>query len=236
MELFLTIPAAIGLGALHSLEPGHGKGVLSAYLITTHAKTKDAIMLGFTSAVTHTLTIVVLAFLTSSTVKWLAPESLIHWIEVISGILITLIGANILYRHLYPRMISMGKLSLQYTAGNEHDHHEHHHHHHSHETPTSLRRMMIIGILTGLIPCPSAMAIFLAALTADQIPLGVELVAAFSLGSAITMSTIGILVIRAGAAVKKLEKINFARRLNLISSLLILGLGIFVTMESLFQL
>lgn len=28
MDLSYTLPAVIGLGALHSLEPGHGKGVI----------------------------------------------------------------------------------------------------------------------------------------------------------------------------------------------------------------
>jgi nickel/cobalt exporter len=234
MNLYLSIPAAIGLGALHSLEPGHGKGVISAYLITTRSNVKDALLLGFISAITHTSSIILLCLVTSSTVKLLAPESLIHWIELLSGIFITLIGTNILYRHLRPRILSMGKLSQDQHIN--HENHHHHHHHHSNETPTSLSRMIIIGFLTGLIPCPSAIAIFLAAITADQIPLGVGLVAAFSLGSAITMSTIGILVVRAGVVIKKKEKIEFVRSLNFISSLLILVLGIVVTFQSLIQL
>lgn len=232
MNLFLSIPAAIGLGALHSLEPGHGKGVISAYLITTRGNTKDAILLGFITAITHTFSIILLSLLTSSTLKLLAPASLIHWIELVSGILITFIGAKILYRHLRPRIISLGGLAHKKQEVCEHHHHGHHH---AHETPTSLIRLISVGLLTGLIPCPSAMAIFLAALTADQIPLGVGLVAAFSLGSAITMSAIGILIIRAGESIKQMEKINFVRSLNFISSLLILGLGALVTLQSLLE-
>lgn len=234
MNLFLSIPAAIGLGALHSLEPGHGKGVISAYLITTRGNTKDAVLLGFITAITHTLSIILLSLLTSSTLKLLAPDSLIHWIELVSGILITFIGAKILYRHLRPRIISLGGIAHKKQEVCEHHHHGHHHHH-AHETPTSLIRLISVGLLTGLIPCPSAMAIFLAALTADQIPLGVALVAAFSLGSAITMSAIGILIIRAGESIKQLEKISFVRSLNFISSLLILGLGALVTLQSLLE-
>jgi ABC-type nickel/cobalt efflux system permease component RcnA len=80
------------------------------------------------------------------------------------------------------------------------------------------------------------MAIFLAAVTADQIPFGIGLVAAFSLGSAITMSMIGILIVRAGAALKQLEKISFVRSLGFVSSFLIVSLGILVTLQSMEQL
>ena len=64
METMYLIPLAIGLGVLHSLEPGHGKGVVSAYLITHHAKVKDVIIVGIISAIAHTLSIVFLAVAT----------------------------------------------------------------------------------------------------------------------------------------------------------------------------
>ncbi|KIL40591.1 ABC transporter permease [Gordoniibacillus kamchatkensis] len=234
MDVMFSIPAAIGLGALHSLEPGHGKGVISAYLIATRGKTRDAVLLGLISAVTHTLSIVILSVAASSAVKLFAPERLTHWVELFSGVLITIIGAQILYRHVRPRIVSMGKLSAKHHDVCEH-HDGHHHHHHDHGRPSSLAGIVSVGLLTGLIPCPSAMAIFLASLTADRIPLGLGLVAAFSLGSAVTMSVIGILIVHAGHTVKRLERIGFVRSLNLLSSFLILSLGVVVTLQALIE-
>ncbi|SEB61546.1 sulfite exporter TauE/SafE family protein [Paenibacillus sp. GP183] len=237
MDLILSIPAAIGLGALHSLEPGHGKGVISAYLIATRGKTRDAVLLGLVSSITHTFSIVILSVAATSAIKLLAPDSLTRWLELLSGVLITIIGARILYRHVRPRMVSIGKLSANHDAIHEHHHHEHHHHHHHHqEKPSSLAGIVTVGLLTGLIPCPSAMAIFLASLTADQISLGLVLVSAFSLGSAVTMSMIGILIVHAGKTVKMMDRIGFVRSLNLLSSLLILGLGVAVTFQALLPL
>jgi nickel/cobalt exporter len=233
MELMLSIPAAIGLGALHSLEPGHGKGVISAYLIATRGKARDAVLLGLISAVTHTLSIVILSVAATSAVKLLAPDSLTRWLELLSGVLITIIGARILYRHVRPRIVSIGKLSAKHDDIYEHHHHEHHHLHHNQGKPSSLAGIVTVGLLTGLIPCPSAMAIFLASLTADQISLGVVLVGAFSLGSAVTMSVIGVLIVHAGKTVKQMDRIGFVRSLNLLSSLLILGLGVVVTFQAL---
>jgi nickel/cobalt transporter (NicO) family protein len=233
MDLMLSIPAAIGLGALHSLEPGHGKGVISAYLIATRGKARDAVLLGLISAVTHSMSIVILSVAATSAVKLLTPDSLTRWLELLSGILITIIGARILYRHVRPRIVSIGKLSAKHDEISEHHHHEHHHHHHNQRKPSSLAGIVTVGLLTGLIPCPSAMAIFLASLTADQIALGLVLVASFSIGSAVTMSVIGVLIVHAGKTVKQMDRIGFVRSLNLLSSLLILGLGVVVTFQAL---
>ncbi|WP_018133390.1 HoxN/HupN/NixA family nickel/cobalt transporter [Effusibacillus pohliae] len=226
MDLLYTIPAAIGLGALHSLEPGHGKGVMTAYLISSRAKAKDAVLLGVISAIAHTLSIILLAFAASSTVKMLVPANLSHWIELVSGAIITMLGARILYSRFYPKIVVVG------TIGRAHadtcDHHHHGSHLHSHGAPTSLSRLFAIGFFTGLIPCPSALAIFLAAVAADRIPAGMSLVAAFSAGSALAMSTLGLLVVRAGGAIQRLEQRQVVQTLASVSSILILALGLYV--------
>lgn len=232
MELAYAIPAAIGLGALHSLEPGHGKGVVSAYLIATRGRTRDAILLGMVTAFTHTLSIVVLSLTVSGAVERLANGPLVHWLELFAGVLITLIGAKILMNHARPGIVTVGKLSQM---NGEACGHGHHHHIHSHEDPQgSLGRLASIGLLTGLIPCPSAMAIFLASLAAGQLSLGVGLVASFSLGSAITMSAIGILVVRAGSTLKRLDSAAFVHKMGYASSILILCIGALITVKSLF--
>lgn len=233
MELVYAIPAAIGLGALHSLEPGHGKGVVSAYLIATRGRIRDAVLLGFITALTHTLSIVVLSLSASEAVAKLSSGPLVHWLELTAGILITIIGARIFLNHIRPAIVIVGKLSQKQeeTCG-----HGHHHHNHSHDDPPrSPGRLAAIGLLTGLIPCPSAIAIFLASLAAGQLSLGIGLVASFSLGSAIAMSTIGVLVVRAGSTLKRLDSAAFVHKMGYVSSILILCIGVLVTVKSLFS-
>lgn len=230
MDPMYTIPAAIGLGALHSLEPGHGKGVITAYLISSRAKIKDAILLGILSAIAHTISIVILAFAASSTVKMFVPEHLIQWVQLVSGIAITYLGARILYQKIHPPVVVVG------TIGHIHSEscsHHHRHSRHKHGMPASLPKLFSIGFFTGLIPCPSALAVLLAAITADQIPFGLGLAAAFSTGSAIAMSTLGVLVVQASDAVEHLEKWRVADTLSSVSSVLIIGLGGFIVYQSL---
>jgi ABC-type nickel/cobalt efflux system permease component RcnA len=226
MDLLYTIPAAVGLGALHSLEPGHGKGVITAYLVSSRARIRDAVLLGFISAIAHTLSIVLLAFAGSAAVKFVVPGQLMHWIELLSGLAVTAVGSRILYQQINPRVVVVGTIAHQHT--DECDHHHHTHRGHVHAAPSSPYRLFIVGFFTGLIPCPSALAILLAAISEDRIPSGMGLVAAFSAGSAIAMMAIGALVVKTGDSIKKLEKQRVVQLMTLYSSLLILGIGVFV--------
>ena len=53
--LVLMLLAAFGWGALHALSPGHGKAMVAAYLIGTRGTSRDALVLGATVTVTHTI-------------------------------------------------------------------------------------------------------------------------------------------------------------------------------------
>ncbi|MDR3601451.1 MAG: sulfite exporter TauE/SafE family protein [Desulfosporosinus sp.] len=193
MIFMYTLPAAMGLGALHSLEPGHGKGLMSAYLISSGAKIKDAVMLGIIAAIAHTLSIVLLAFSASTTIKIFFTQNLSSWFQLASGTIVIYIGLNIITQRICPP---------QKTNIKSHHNHGHCQCGHDHgiqpsNDSSTFRRLFLTGFFTGLIPCPSALAILLAAVAAGKITLGLGLVVAFSIGSAITMVTIGILVVRA---------------------------------------
>lgn len=56
------LPTAFLLGMAHALEPGHSKAVVAGYLVSIKGSVSDAVALGLTVTVTHTLVIFVLAF------------------------------------------------------------------------------------------------------------------------------------------------------------------------------
>jgi len=233
MDLSYTVPAVIGLGALHSLEPGHGKGVITAYLVSTGAKIKDAIVIGIISALAHTLSIALLAISTSSALKVILPQNLTYWIQMLSGVVVIYIGLGMIINRLLPNKAIDKHHNHHHSLGHhDHDHCEHH------GTPSlkegaSLGNLFLMGFFTGLVPCPSALAILLAAVSADRLPMGLGLVAAFSIGSAVTMVTLGLLVVRASNSFKQLERSHVINRLSMVSSLLILFLGAAVMLQSL---
>ncbi|HBW38493.1 sulfite exporter TauE/SafE family protein [Desulfosporosinus sp. BICA1-9] len=232
MDFMYTLPAVVGLGALHSLEPGHGKGIITAYLISSGAKIKDAIGIGLISALAHTLSITLIAVSASSAVKVIVPENLIHWFQLISGIVVIYIGLNIMIQRFFNYQEARHKTSRSQI--NECSSHcNHHHHSEPHSVPSSRSNLFLTGFFTGIIPCPSALAILLAAISADKIPLGLGLVGAFSIGGAITMVAIAVFVVRASHTIKKLERWQVVNRLAMVSACLIIFLGGTVILQSL---
>lgn len=244
MSLLLAIPAAIGLGILHSLEPGHGKSVMTAYLISSRAKMRDAIILGAVSAIAHTISIVTLSFAASSTVSMLVSEEISHWIELLAGLVIIGLGSKLFLQQVRPQIVVIRKIGEnhvheevcehRHVHRHEHRHakHEHGHVHHEQQPANSIARLFLVGFVTGLIPCPSAIAIFLASLSAHEIPAGLTLVLSFSLGSVIAMSTVAILVTRAGRSIQVLEKRNVVRAMGTLSSFLMVSFGGFIIFQS----
>lgn len=58
---WLYIPAAIVLGALHGLEPGHSKTMMAAFIISIRGTVRQAVLLGLSATISHTFVIWVLA-------------------------------------------------------------------------------------------------------------------------------------------------------------------------------
>src|SRR5471030_1671718 len=60
---WLFIPTAILLGALHGLEPGHSKTMMAAFIIAIRGTVGQAVLLGLSAAISHSLIIWLLAAL-----------------------------------------------------------------------------------------------------------------------------------------------------------------------------
>src|SRR5215211_3036027 len=60
-NLWLFIPLAIFLGILHGLEPGHSKTMMAAFIIAIRGTVWQAVLLGLSAAISHSLLIWLLA-------------------------------------------------------------------------------------------------------------------------------------------------------------------------------
>ena len=60
-NLWVFIPAAILLGALHGLEPGHSKTMMAAFIVAIRGTIGRAVLLGLSAAISHSLIIWILA-------------------------------------------------------------------------------------------------------------------------------------------------------------------------------
>ncbi len=88
----VALLAAVGLGAVHALSPGHGKTVVAAYLVGSRGTWKHALLLGLTVTVTHTSSVYALGFAALYLSEYVVPERLYPWLGVASGALIVAMG------------------------------------------------------------------------------------------------------------------------------------------------
>jgi ABC-type nickel/cobalt efflux system permease component RcnA len=142
----LGIFAAIGLGAMHALSPGHGKTIVAAYLVGSKGTLKHAGLLGFVVTFTHTFTVFLLGLGVLFFQQYVIPEKIVPALGMISGLSIVAVGALLLYRRA-KALLDGGHAHVHHhhehphvhaavpelvAAGHNHDHGAPHHHEHSH--------------------------------------------------------------------------------------------------------
>lgn len=206
--LLAGIAVAFWLGAMHALEPGHGKTIVAAYLVGSRGNMKHAALLGATVTFTHTISVFLLGIGTLLLSSYIVPEKIIPVLGVVSGISIVLIGGCLFYKRwrafLHTRAHALGH---HHHHHHDHDHHDHDHGHtHSHDGHThshvpqgdiTLGSLLALGASGGLVPCPAAMVLLLSAIAIGRVGLGLVLLIAFSFGLAGVLMAIGMLVIHA---------------------------------------
>ena len=194
LVILAALAAALFWGAAHALSPGHGKTIVAAYLIGKRGTVRDAAALGGIVTVTHTIGVFALGLVTLGLSQWIVPDRLYPWLNLAAGVSVLLIGAAVLR--------ARGREWLHMRA---HRHGHHHHHDHDHAEPREgFRGLLAVGVSGGLLPCPSALVVLLAAVSLHRLAFGLVLIVAFSAGLALSITGVGL------AAV--LAKRAFARR------------------------
>ena len=161
---------------------------------------------------THTAGVFALGFVTLLLSGFIVPEELYPWLNLVSGLLVVAIGISVLRSRLR---------------------HRRHAHNHPHEHDLSMRSLVSVGISGGLLPCPSALVVLLAAISLHRVGFGLLLIVAFSAGLALTITGIGLVAVVARSAFRRLS--FEGRALSLLptlSALVILAAGIGMTVRA----
>jgi nickel/cobalt exporter len=190
--ILFTILAAFGLGALHGLEPGHGKALLAFTLVGSRATFKQATILAGALTFAHTIAVLLLGLLLFVAAGF-ATETLFTWITLTSGLAVTAIGARGLSVTLLHR----------YQHAHDHAHAHHDGHEHSHAIPGSAPLHFpsaVVAVMSGgIAPCPAAIVVLLTALHLHRVGYGLALIVIFSLGLASILTALGMAVVRGAA-------------------------------------
>ena len=246
---WLYLPLAVLLGALHALEPGHSKSLMAAFIVAIRGTASQAMLLGVSAAIGHTVIVWGLALLGLYLGDKLILDRAEPWLVLISGLLIILLAARLLFS------------IRQSVHRQESDHHSHDHDHsHSHHGPSDEGHAAVhvhgielrfanrrnvtgweiawFGFTGGLLPCPAAIAVLLACLQLKAFALGIVMVAAFSVGLAITLVAIGIVAAwGTRRAAKTWTRFDvWAARVPYVSGAIIMTLGVVISLRGLWEL
>ena len=244
--VLIALAVAVGLGAFHALEPGHGKTLVAAYLVGSRGTVQHAFLLGLIVTAAHTAGVYLLGAVTLYASQYVVPERLYPWLGVVSGVMITSLGAVLLVRrYLDKEGVSSHHHHdhADHSHGSDHHHHRGHHdrshhgrthHHHDLNHRVSLRELLTLGISGGIVPCPAALVVLLSAVSMQRIGFGLLLIVAFSIGLAAVLIAIGLLMVYAREFMSRFQTEDrvFTRWLPLASSILITLFGFGLMIQS----
>ena len=215
-----SLAAALFWGAAHALSPGHGKSIVTAYLVGRRGTPWHAALLGLIVTATHTVGVFTLGLVTLALSQFVVPDQLYPWLNLASGLLVVSIG------------VSVFTSRWRHARTHRHGHHHHHPHDHDHGTP-SFRSLLAVGVSGGLLPCPSALVVLLAAISLHRVAFGLLLIVAFSLGLALSITSVGLVAVLAKRVFARARFDGRAlRALPALSAAVILVAGVLMTVHA----
>jgi ABC-type nickel/cobalt efflux system permease component RcnA/hydrogenase/urease accessory protein HupE len=257
-ELSAVVVAAALTGSLiwgagHALTPGHGKAIVAAYLVGVRSTPWHAVYLGLTVTATHTLVVFALGLIALFASQFIVPDQLYPWLGLVSGLIVAGMGATLALARLRAAKKTSGHVHghTDHDGNDHHNHHNHHNHHDHHDhhdhaghghshlppdaqgAPVTWRSLLGLGISGGLLPCPAALVLLLAAVSFGRVGFGMLLVAVFSLGLAGVLIAVGLLFIKGGRLLARIPQVSAAGRwMPVISALVMLVIGVFLTLQA----
>ena len=241
-KLWSLIALSFAYGVFHAAGPGHGKAVISSYVIANEQTLKRGITISFMAALMQGMVAILIVGATYVALRGtgISMTEATHTLEIASYALIAGFGGWLLYRKLRPKQ----RLA--------HNHHGHHHHDHavgddgvcetcghSHAPDPSIisaeklewREALSAVVAIGLRPCSGALIVLTFALLNGLYLGGFLSVTAMSIGTAITVSILATLAVGAkSAAIRFASSDSAANRITSwieicgAASVLILGL------------
>jgi nickel/cobalt transporter (NicO) family protein len=194
-------------GVFHAAGPGHGKAVITSYLLASRETVNKGIVIAFAAALVQGLmaiVIVLTAVLVLGTTA-MAMTKFANWLEVLSFGLVSAIGANL----LWAKATGRGHLGCHacHTHPDSGSHHHHHEHGHGHApVPGTLAGGLTFGhawsavLAVGIRPCSGALIVLVFAMSQQLYAAGLASVLAISLGTAMTVSLLVMLTQSAKSA------------------------------------
>ena len=242
-------------GVLHAAGPGHGKAVISSYVLADGRTVRRGVLLSFLAAGVQALSALALVGILIAALRWtgLQARAMEAWLETASWGLVALVGVWLVYYQV------RGALAPAHAHGAGHHHHGHHHHHHNdHDhhhhgdacevcahlpAPSQLQgdwswqRALSLAFAVGIRPCTGAILVLVFAIGQGLWWAGVLSTFVMAIGTAITVSVLAACAVGFREATARIagrgsskwgDRVQLAAGLGGAGLVLILGVVFFI--------
>ncbi|MER8630689.1 nickel/cobalt transporter [Mesorhizobium opportunistum] len=132
-KIWILIGLSFAYGIFHAAGPGHGKAVISSYMVANEVALRRGILLSFVSALLQGLTAIVVMLLAYFVLRGttISMTDAAWFMEIMSFALVTLFGAWLLWRKLGPSVLRLFGKGPAYSLSAAHAGHSHGGHSHA---------------------------------------------------------------------------------------------------------
>lgn len=180
--LAVVLLLSLGYGALHAAGPGHGKAVATSFMLSHKPTIGSGLAFGIMTALFHGMSgilcvLLIRYILEQSVFSGLGSASSI--LQKVSFTLIGLLGLGILIKNLYALMKRNDSAEKEIVP----------------DRKKSKKSLLIWALAVGLVPCPGVVMVLLFCMSMDAFMLGLLLAICISIGMAVTISFVVLVVV-----------------------------------------
>lgn len=236
-------------GVFHAAGPGHGKVVISSYMLANETQLRRGIGLSLVSSLLQSMVAIVFVLLAAGLLGMtsMAMGAAANWIGIASYALIVLLGLWLIlrkvlglgHRHHHHDMAGKARAHLHdHEHHHDHDHHDHHHVVTPETTGRDWREQLGVVLSVGLRPCSGALVVMVFALSQGLVIAGMAAVLLMGLGTAITVAALAVAAVTAKGLARRIGGIDnpvtgaLVWWLELLGAVLVLAFGVILLLAS----
>lgn len=203
LGVWLLLALSFAYGVFHAVGPGHGKAVITSYLLASGETVRRGVLISFAAALVQAASAILFVAIGAVVLRLTATAITLatDWVEIVSYAAIALVGAWLLWTKLFG-------------GGHHHHHHQaeiaHEHHDHDHTHPPApaihagaLARAWGAILAVGVRPCSGAIIVLVFALSQGLIAAGIAATVVMALGTGLTVAVLATLAVSArGLAIR----------------------------------
>lgn len=190
----LTLGLAFGLGAIHALEPGHGKTAMLLYLAGERRSLLHPLVMGLASALSHSVSLIAIASMVHLTHHLVtgdhhhADEGVTEAMRWLSASLVLIVGLWMTWSAWKSKPATCGCSQHKQACGHREADTQ------AKSGKTSYSMSALLGAAFGLMPCPSAMAAYFSGLSSGSPLEAYVVIGLFAAGIATSLTLVGMAV------------------------------------------